>query len=97
MTVQANQAISDEVLTPQLKSTPITNGKAKPSETQQQKGITLSPEQLQVLVLQQLNQVNAKKDELTIAIKNLSDLATQLGQICAQQNKVIQEIKSKEN
>ena len=42
--------------------------------------------------MQQLNQVNAKKDELTIAIKNLSDLATQLGHICVRQNKSLKEL-----
>jgi hypothetical protein len=52
----------------------------------------VSPEQLQILVMQQLNQVNAKKDELTIAIKNLSDLATQLGHICVRQNKSLKEL-----
>jgi len=52
--------------------------------------MSFSSEQLQILVMQQLNQVNAKKDDLTIEIKNLGDLATQLGQVCALQNKVIQ-------
>ena len=92
MTTETKQAPSnsEEVLTPQINSTSSANGKSKPAQAPQKKGVSLSPEQLQFLVMQQLNQVNAKKDELTIAIKNLSDLATQLGQICAQQNKALQ-------
>ncbi len=63
------------------------------TETQQNR-MTLTPEQVQVLVMRQLNQVNAKKDELTIAIKQLGDLATQLSNICAQQNKVLGQLKT---
>ena len=94
MTTEATKtpSNSEEVLSPQLKSSPSTNGKTPPEQNSKQ-GRAISPEQLQMLVMQQLNQVNAKKDELTIAIKNLSDLATQLGQICSQQNKMIQELK----
>ena len=89
MSTEVNQETtkSDEVLSPQISS---ANGKSNESQ-ENQKRIKLTPEQLPILVMQQLNQVNAKKDELTIAIKQLSDLATQLGKICAQQNKKLQE------
>ena len=73
-----------------------TNNKAEAITENQQKRMTLTPEQVQVLVMRQLNQVNAKKDELTIAIKQLGDLATQLSNICAQQNKALSQFKTEE-
>ena len=73
---------SSDINTPQI-STPPINGK---QETPEQKKVNLSPADLQVIVMQSINQVNAKKDELTIATKQLGDLATQLSKICAQQN-----------
>ena len=73
-----------------------TNNKAEAITENQQKRMTLTPEQVQVLVMRQLNQVNAKKDELTIAIKQLGDLATQLSNICAQQNKALSQLKTEE-
>ena len=76
-----DQATS-EINSPQTTPPPI-NGK---QETSKQKQINLSPADLQVLVMQSINQVNAKKDELTIATKQLGDLATQLSKICAQQS-----------
>ncbi len=98
MTTETNSSSSnsEEVLSPQLNPTPKTNGKEKPTNSNHQKRMTLCPERLQVLVMQQLNQVNAKKDELTIAIKNLSDLATQLAQICAKQNAEIIKLKGQQ-
>jgi len=69
------------------KKTNAVNGK-------QAERIPLSPEQVQVLVMRQLNQVNAKKDELTIAVKQLGDLATQLSNVCANQSKLIEELKA---
>lgn len=65
------------------------------SSSQQGKRITIKPEQLQLLVVQQLNHVNAKKDELNIAIKQLGDIATQLSSICAQQGKALEQAKDK--
>ena len=92
MSTEVNQETtkSDEVLSPQI---PSTNGKSKTSQ-ENQKRIKLTPEQLQILVMQQLNQVNSKKDDLTIAIKNLSELAIQLSNICAHQDKLLKEKKN---
>ena len=73
-----------------------TNNNTEAIKENQQKRMTLTPEQVQVLVMRQLNQVNTKKDELTIAIKQLGDLATQLSNICAQQNKALNKLKNDE-
>jgi predicted DNA-binding ArsR family transcriptional regulator len=48
-----------------------------------------SPNDVASLVLMQIDQVNAKKDDLTTAIKGLADTAKQLTRAYAQQQQVI--------
>lgn len=86
----ADQTTSSDINKPQI-TTPPVNGT---QEESQQKKVNLSSADLQVLVMQAINHVNAKKDELTIATKQLGDLATQLSKICSQQNEKIKELSS---
>ena len=48
-----------------------------------------NPNDVAGLVMMQIDSVNAKKDELTIAIKGLADTAKQLVRAYAQQHQVI--------
>ena len=98
MTTKVNQQAtnSKDELSLQKDIDSSVDTKDETKQVNQQKRLTLTPEQMQVLVMRQLNQVNSKKDELTFAIKQLGDLATQLSNICAQQNKVLSQMKSEE-
>ena len=51
-----------------------------------------SPNDVASLVLMQVDAVNAKKDELTIAIKGLANLAKQLVRAYAQNNQTIKKL-----
>lgn len=51
-----------------------------------------NPNDVASLVLMQVDAVNAKKDELTIAIKGLADLAKQLVRAYAQNAQTIQKL-----
>lgn len=51
-----------------------------------------NPNDVASLVLMQVDAVNAKKDELTIAIKGLADLAKQLVRAYAQNAQAIQKL-----
>lgn len=83
---------SNGVHTPSMTTSSIpeqsthTDSAHKANSQNNQKQVQLSTSDLQVIVMQSINNVNAKKDELTIAIKQLSDLATQLSKICTQQS-----------
>ncbi len=50
------------------------------------------PRQIAAVVMARMNFINAKKDELTIAIKGLSDLTQQLVQAYAGQMQVIEQL-----
>lgn len=50
----------------------------------------LGPRDVATLVMARMNMVNTKKDELTIAIKGLSDMTQQLARACAQQMQTIE-------
>jgi len=61
----------------------------------QQKGkprVISNPGDVAGLVMMQIDNVNAKKDDLTIAIKNLADTAKQLVRAYAQQQAVIEKL-----
>jgi hypothetical protein len=62
--------------------------------TQQQRIIS-TPNDVASLVLMQVDAVNAKKDELTIAIKGLADLSKQLVRAYAQNAQVIQKLQTR--
>ena len=50
------------------------------------------PRQIATVVMARMNLINAKKDELTIAIKGLTDLTQQLVQAYAGQMQVIEQL-----
>ena len=50
------------------------------------------PRQIAAVVMARMNLINAKKDELTIAIKGLTDLTQQLVQAYAAQMQVIEQL-----
>ncbi len=70
----------------------------KPNQTKQrvvsnkQPRIISNPNDVASLVLMQVDTVNAKKDELTIAIKGLADLAKQLVRAYAQNAQAIKKL-----
>lgn len=64
----------------------------KPRAAGNKPRIVSNPSDVASLVLMQVDAVNAKKDELTIAIKGLADTAKQLVRAYAQNAQVIQKL-----
>ncbi len=82
-----------------MSETGKTNGAARPAsqprppQQQQQTGRPVSdPREVATLVMARMNMVNAKKDELTIAIKGLSDVTQQLAHAYAEQVKALEQL-----
>ncbi len=77
----------------------MTNAAQKTNDQEQKtnnnKKVITDPKDVAALALSHLNQVNAKKDELTIAIKGLSDLTTQLVNVYASNMNTIQQMQVK--
>jgi hypothetical protein len=66
---------------------------AQKSATNRQQTNTIShPRDIAAVVMARMNVINAKKDELTIAIKGLTDLTQQLLQAYAEQVQMIQQL-----
>jgi hypothetical protein len=61
----------------------------------QQPRVVSRPEDVAGLVLMQIDLVNARKDDLTIAIKGLSDLTRQLVRAYGENTQTIQQLQSK--
>jgi hypothetical protein len=61
----------------------------------QQPRVVSRPEDVAGLVLMQIDLVNARKDDLTIAIKGLSDLTRQLVRAYGENMQTIQELQKK--
>jgi len=70
------------------------NGQQAPG-AQQQPRVISNPEDVASLVLMQIDMVNARKDELTIAIKGLSDLTRQLVRAYGENTQTIQQLQRK--
>lgn len=66
-----------------------TRGNGKPATQNAKPRVISNPNDVASLVLMQVDAVNAKKDDLTIAIKGLADTAKQLTRAYAQQQQVI--------
>jgi hypothetical protein len=62
-----------------------------PTAPRQQPTVISDPRQIAAVVMARMNLINTKKDELTIAIKGLSDLTQQLVQAYAAQMQVIEQ------
>jgi len=65
------------------------NGAADPR--QGQRGVS-NPNDVASLIMMQVDAVNTKKDDLTIAIKGLTDLTKQLTRAYAEHTKTIQKL-----
>jgi len=61
------------------------NGQAKGQENTQATRVISDPNEVAQLVMMRIDNVNAKKDELTFAIKALADTAKQLVQVYGNQ------------
>jgi len=73
-------------------ATPANHAAATPADTRPQPTAIADPRQVAALVLARMTAVNAKKDELTIAIKGLTDITQQLTRAYAAQMQVIQQL-----
>ena len=74
------------------KATVPNQAAVKPAENRQTPKVISDPRQVAAVVMAQMNRVNAKKDELTIAIKGLTDIAQQLTQAYAGQVQAIEQL-----
>ena len=84
---------SDQNSTPG--ATPPPEAAARQAGIPQQPRVVSRPEDVAGLVLMQIDQVNAKKDDLTIAIKGLSDLTRQLVRAYGENVQTIDQLQSK--
>ena len=63
-----------------------------PAAPRSQPQAIADPRQIAAIVMARINHINTKKDELTIAIKGLTDLTQQLVQAYAGQMQVIEQL-----
>jgi hypothetical protein len=70
-------------------STPV---EAPPATPRPQPQAISDPRQIAAVVMARMNLINTKKDELTIAVKGLTDLTQQLVQAYAGQMQVIEQL-----
>ena len=91
-TQQSASTRSDQNSTP--RATPPPGIAAERSATAQQPRVVSRPEDVAGLVLMQIDLVNARKDDLTIAIKGLSDLTRQLVRAYGENTQTIEQLQS---
>ncbi len=84
---------SDQDSTP--RATPPPGAAAQQASIAQQPRVVSRPEDVAGLVLMQIDLVNARKDDLTIAIKGLSDLTRQLVRAYGENMLTIDQLQSK--
>jgi hypothetical protein len=63
-----------------------------PATNRQQTNVISDPREIAAMVMARMNFINAKKDELTMAIKGLTDLTQQLVRAYAGQMQVIEQL-----
>lgn len=63
-----------------------------PAANRQQTNVISDPREIAAVVMARMNLINTKKDELTIAMKGLTDLTQQLVQAYAAQMQVIEQL-----
>lgn len=78
---------------PGQRATPPPGAAAE--QANQQPRVVSRPEDVAGLVLMQIDLVNARKDDLTIAIKGLSDLTRQLVRAYGENMQTIEQLQSK--
>ncbi len=77
------------------RATPPPGAAAALAANPQQPRVVSRPEDVAGLVLMQIDLVNARKDDLTIAIKGLSDLTRQLVRAYGENVRTIEQLQSK--
>lgn len=77
------------------RATPPPGAAAVHAASPQQPRVVSRPEDVAGLVLMQIDLVNARKDDLTIAIKGLSDLTRQLVRAYGENMQTIEQLQSK--
>jgi hypothetical protein len=77
------------------RATPPPGLAAQQAGLAQQPRVVSRPEDVAGLVLMQIDLVNARKDDLTIAIKGLSDLTRQLVRAYGENTRTIDQLQSK--
>jgi hypothetical protein len=77
------------------RATPPPGAAAARVADARQPRVVSRPEDVAGLVLMQIDLVNARKDDLTIAIKGLSDLTRQLVRAYGENTQTIQQLQSK--
>src|SRR5712691_5484791 len=85
MSEQVQTTVSEE-------ATVGTQAVGNPAANRQQPTAISDPRQIAAVVMARMNLINTKKDELTIAIKGLTDLTQQLVQAYAGQMQVIEQL-----
>ena len=85
--------MNEQVKSTETEKTAVANQAAtRPAENRQRTKAISHPREVAAVVMAQMNMVNAKKDELTIAIKGLTDITQQLTQAYAGQVQVIEKL-----
>ncbi len=85
--------MSEQVQTTAVVDAPVgTPAGDTPATPRQQPQAISDPRQIAAVVMARMNLINTKKDELTIAIKGLTDLTQQLVQAYAGQMQVIEQL-----
>ena len=85
--------MSEQEQTTALEQASVGNHAAsQPTANRQYPKVISNPRDVAAVVMAQMNMVNAKKDELTIAIKGLSDLTQQLARAYAEHMQVIEQL-----
>lgn len=77
------------------RATPPPGAAAQQAANAQQPRVVSRPEDVAGLVLMQIDLVNARKDDLTIAIKGLSDLTRQLVRAYGENMQTIEQLQAK--
>lgn len=78
--------------TTEINEKPAKVNGQQPAKGERQQRVISNPNDVAGLVLAQLNHVNNKKDELTIAIKSLADTTQQLVRVYADHTRTIQKL-----
>jgi len=71
------------------------NGNGRQSDKERQPRVVSHPKEVEDIVMMQIDAVSVKKDELTIAIKNLTDTTKQLARAYGQQAVVITKLQKR--
>lgn len=92
---KAAQKKNEEAVTSTATAEQKTDNAENTAEGKESPQVIKHPRDVAALALSQLNAVNGKKDELTIAIKGLSDLTTQLVNVYASNMNTMQQMQAR--